>query len=122
LSDDAASETESLEDFLPSLQEQEQLINKAFIAVLPYSVDEFNADLQAKYRHAVPVTANVNVDNVTINTVQTTTHRDSGIEIDTSVTGLSSSRARDLTAKNLNRDFKAGGFQWCYSAKLDSAS
>ena len=119
LSDDAASETESLQDFPLSLQQQEPLVDKTFIAVLPYSVDEFNADLQAKYKHAVSVTADVSVGNVTINTVNKTTHRDSGIEIDTTVTGLSSSRARDLTAKNLNRNFQVEGLQWYRSARLD---
>ena len=119
LSDDATLETESLQDFPLSHQEQEPLVEKTFIAVLPYSVDEFNADLQAKYKHAVSVTANVSVGNVTINTVNKTTHRDSGIEIDTTVTGLSSSRARDLTAKSLNRNFKVEGLQWYRSARLD---
>jgi len=119
LSDDATLETESLQDFPLSHQEQEPLVEKTFIAVLPYSVDEFNADLQAKYKHAVSVTANVSVGNVTINTVNKTTHRDSGIEIDTTVIGLSSSRARDLTAKSLNRNFKVEGLQWYRSARLD---
>ena len=120
-SENAALEIESMTDVPRSLQQQEPLVAKAFIVMLPYTVDEFDADLHFKYKHAVSVTAGVSVDNVTINTVKTTMHRASGIEVDTSVTGLSSSRARDLTAKNLNRNLKAGGLQWYRSASLESA-
>ena len=121
-SENAAFETDSIKHVPPSLPQQEPLIAKAFIVMLPYTVDEFDADLHSKYKHAVSLTAGVSVDNVTINTVTTTMHHASGIEVDTSVTGLSSTGARDLTAKNLTRNFKAGGLQWYRNASFESAS
>jgi len=65
---DDQSELESPQNFSQSLQRrpshQEALVSKSFVAVLPYSVGEFTADLQLKYRQAVAETACVGIDQV----------------------------------------------------------
>jgi len=61
-------EPELLQKFPQSLQQQpshqEALVTKAFVAVLPYTTDEFTADLHLTYRQAVADTACVGIDQV----------------------------------------------------------
>ena len=61
-------ERESLHKFQQSLQKQpshhEELVAKAFVAVLPYTKEEFTADLHLTYRQAVADTACVGIHQV----------------------------------------------------------
>jgi len=60
------SQQVSLQNLPPHLQTQPQepLVSKTFISVLPYSIDEFTADLHTKYKLAVADTCCVSIDKV----------------------------------------------------------